>query len=973
MPLPDVVLGALTDTLTVSMWLKPTRSTRDATWQPLLVIKDQPDWKSHLRFDIRWGRFIVKAGNEGVLDTKESLERDWWSHVVLVRDPAGAEVFVNGESRGRLEIKSLPARFTGEVLLGSGTWEGLMSDVRIYGRRLSGEQIAAIIKAETPPDLPGENDPAPNIAGETLGQVKKRSRYTIEDLKESFPPIDRWAELGVELAPDRLAASYARDRFRAPPPPGVHPRIYFNPEDVPVIRQRLESSRIAKAQWELLRGRLLQISPRREDWEEVPYSEQEIEAKRPAYLTQGRRVNRRMGFHGPWVGGWVNDLAAGKDPEDLSGQWHLNAFHSRRQYLMHLLPFEAFRCLIEEDEAGGRRVAAALTTICRLFSEHEEQWTKTDNWQSIYQTLSSDAIGLTYDWAYNFMTDEQRKEVRGFIATITRGKQFLGLDQVPAFPGNTSNWIIIHMNLLPLVLSIEGEEGYDSLVYERCLEGMRKWVYVASGPDGAPFEGLNKSTYAPQWLLPLAKRGADFIGSEWSKNHVRRFQLGVMLPWGRDFVYETGIDGPRDMTAFKYAHPHDPVVDLIYAGTVLPLLNPDDQPIWTNIRTTYAPWWPQIVINDDPLGCDAAGYDFDARFDTVMASLREQSEPLTYYSDYRGLMTTRTGWGRDEVFLYFEPRNVPGGHTRDSRNEFVFAAHGRLWATRTTAVEDSSELHSVMLIDGKGQGHQCPQGKTVAIVDEPLATFCVGDARWAYSFAAGSDDDAPVNVTPNDSRLEPSPLPWMDRPWNFLPAWNTGMKGGDRHGHWREHNPVEYAYRTAGLVRGKHPYALIIDDDRKDDQEHLYQWLMQVPEDVQIVSRSVGTPGQDKVLDLMLGEQDGTRRLLLRVLAAGCEPNEAKLVQTESKLESYEYVFRNNVITYQRVSLPLKSVCGYFMILLCPHRESESLPTTVWTQDSTELELAWPDQTDAYRLLPGDDGRTRLKLKREDAGELIVN
>jgi hypothetical protein len=815
-----------------------------------------------------------------------------------------------------------------------------------------------------------EHDPAPNIVGETIGQVAERTGYTIKDLKENFPAIDGWSELGVELDPNRLAASYAKDRFKAPPVPGVHPRVYFNPGDLPAIRERLPNSRIARTEWELMRGRLLQISPRREDWEDLPYSQKDVEAKTPEYLAQRLRINRRMGYRGPWVGGWVNELAAGEDPAGLSGKWHMNTFHCQRQYLMHLLPFEAFRCLIEEDEAGGRRVAAALTTICRLFSEHNEQWTKTDNWQSIYQILSSDAIGLTYDWAYNFMTDEQRKEVRRFIATITRGKQFLGLDQVPAFPGNTSNWIIIHMNLLPLVLSIEGEEGYDPLVYERCLEGMRKWVYVASGPDGAPFEGMNKSTYAPQWLLPLAKRGADFIGSQWSKNHVRRFQLGVMLPWGREFVYETGIGSPRDMTTFKYAHPNDPVVDLIYASTVLPLLEPDAQPTWTNIRTAYAPWWPQVVINDDPLGYDGDTYDFDARFDSVMATLREQDEPLTYYSDYRGLMTTRTGWGRDEVFLYFEPRNVPGGHTRDSRNEFVLAAHGRLWATRTTAVEDSSELHSVVLIDGEGQGHQCPQGKTVAMVDEPLAAFCVGDARWAYSHAAGSDEDSPVKVTPNDSRLQPSPLPWMDKPWNSLPAWNTGMKGGGRHGHWREHNPVQYAYRTAGLVRGEHPYALIIDDYRKDDRQHLYQWLMQVPEDVRIASRSTGTPGQDKVLDLLLGEKEGDRRLLLRVLAAGAEPSEAKLVQTEAKLESYEKHDRGNVSTYQRISLPLKSVHGHFIILLHPHCKGQPMPVTVWNRDRTQVTITIGDQMDVVGFAMTESGRTKVRISRN--GEKIV-
>lgn len=69
--------------------------------------------------------------------------------------------------------------------------------------------------------------------------------------------------LGDSLAVVRAPVT-AKDRFEAPPPPGVHPRVYFNPEDVPVIRERLQNSRIARARWELIRGRVLQISPNRE-------------------------------------------------------------------------------------------------------------------------------------------------------------------------------------------------------------------------------------------------------------------------------------------------------------------------------------------------------------------------------------------------------------------------------------------------------------------------------------------------------------------------------------------------------------------------------------------------------------------------------------------------------------------------------------------------------------------------------------
>jgi hypothetical protein len=93
---------------------------------------------------------------------------------------------------------------------------------------------------------------------------------------------------------------------------------------------------------------------------------------------------------------------------------------------------------------------------------------------------------------------------------------------------------------------------------------------------------------------------------------------------------------------------------------------------------------------------------------------------------------------------------------------------------------------------------------------------------------------------------------------------------------------------------------------------------MQMPEDVRIVSRSTGTPGQDKVLDLILGEKEGNRQLLLRVLAAGAELSEAKLVQYDAKLEGYEKHARGNVTTYRRISLPLKSMNGHCVVLLYP-------------------------------------------------------
>ena len=241
------------------------------------------------------------------------------------------------------------------------------------------------------------------------------------------------------------------------------------------------------------------------------------------------------------------------------------------------------------------------------------------------------------------MTDDQRKTVRKCIADITRGKTYIGLDHPPAFHGNTSNWNIIHANLLPMVLAIEGEEGYDAGVYRRIVEGLRKWVYVASGPGGAPFEGLNKSAYGAVWLLPLAKRGEAFLGTEYSRNHARKFLLHTMLPWGGEHIFETGIGGlQKDIRYFKHAHPTDPVIDILYATTVHEKFAPDARGTWPNIRTTYAPPW-DLFVADDPLGAMGGSYDFDQAFDAALADL-QKNEPLVYYSDYRGLMTARSGW-----------------------------------------------------------------------------------------------------------------------------------------------------------------------------------------------------------------------------------------------------------------------------------------------------------------------------------------
>jgi len=969
--LPGEVVDRLGQALTVCAWIKPLDGTPE--WQRLLAVDYAHGWRDDVMVTRRWGRFIVRDARtttDSIRDpeTKRMPRLGFWNHLTMTVDKDNVTVALDGDryfSVRLAESRTAPIRAVGVF----HAWNGMLSSINVYDRVLSTNEIAAVIAREAPPDDPDAAALAPNIPDMTLDEVTFRTGYMVKEIKAFFPPIEQWGALGIEPKPETIADTYARERFGEPPAPYVHPRVYFGPGDLPRLRKHLKESRLARTQMELMRGRCLQISPNEKDWLDVPYSPSDFNAVYTNYLAKGMRINRRMGYHGPWVGGWINELAEGKDPEYLAGKWHLNTPQAHgRQHMMHLLPYEALRCLVDEDEAGGKRLSAALVTICDRFAQHMDQYgPRETNWQRVYQNLSSSAIGLTYDWVYPYMTDAQRKRVRAFIGDITRGKTFIGLDQVPAFPGNTTNWIIIHMNLLPLILSIEGEEGYDEMVYTRCVEGMRKWVYVSCGPKGAPFEGFNKSTYAPQWLVPLAKQGVDFIGTEYSKNVYRRYGLHTMLPYGRQHVFETGIGKMRDVRPMKYAHPDDPVIDLIHGAAVEPLLRSDHVPVWKNIRTTYAPDWSHVFVCDDPTGLRGHPFNYEELFDDVMAYLTDRKEPLSYYSDYRGVMTARTGWDRNATFLYFEPRNVPGGHTWDSRNDFVLASHGRLWGNRPEATEGSSDRRSVILVDGKGMGHQCPPGRTVALVDNEHATFCVGDAKWAYSYRADAGGARIEDVTPNDSRLKPSPLPWMDQPWGMLPAWNTGKIGGDRHGHWSPHNPVQRAYRTIGLVRGRHPYVLVVDDYRKDDQAHWYEWLMQVPDDVALLR--AGRYG-DRMVDLLLGEPEYRRQLLLvRVLEAGDGTGFPDCLAGGAKVEEYSVKVRGRSVSSQRVVLPVHAVEGRYRVLLYPHREGDPLPETVLREG--ELSIAVDGQEDVVSFVPGDDGRTRVRVKR--LGKVIAD
>lgn len=819
------------------------------------------------------------------------------------------------------------------------------------------------------------------VWGETWEETARRTHYTVAELKKYFPPV----KLDYEMQ------GFAKERFAPPPKPYLHPRIFFNPEDVPGLRRALKETGTGRQIWNNLNAQL------------------DAQLRNPV-TAQGKLYAQ---------------LVAGNSPvlKDAGS-------------LMTLLAHEAYRCLIADDKDGGQKLAMAMTSAARSAGAQLATVNPTYRWQDVAQSmLGGDGLGRAYDLAYNFMDDTQRRTVRATLSAGTKGKWGIGMDNVPAWEANMMNWSPwITGQLLISSLAIEGEEGYDATIYPRMAQMYRQLMTLGFFESGAGYEGMAKNSPCLYNLIPLAKRGDPIIASTHALSFIRKFRLGTMEPWGHYWLEEGNWGGTdtrghlEDYAAMKWAFPNDPVVDLQFRSAMeLP---------GALKGLSYAEMFP-------------SDWKGQLTWDQQLERTTKDT-PLTFFCKDVGELATRSGWDRNAALLYFVPRNLLDGHRHAARNMFVYVALGRVWGDYTKLAGGNfegditeSSYHSVPLIDDRGQAIG-PPAKFVALVDTPEATFGVGDARLAYSVRRSRPGEASLELHPNDFRLEKSPLPWMDLPWKDLPDWYSGQKLGigtvrireyrGEHGFdpatvaertWERawtlrDKPVRKAFRTAGLVRGKHNYALIVDDIQKDDQPHQYKWLMQTADDLELeaikVSENGAPPAPELqnaagpmrgksapvkasyMADFLLREgkrrNDGrvwsdegpaNRELLVRVLENQSVAPAGKV--REEMGNRYDFTFGDDqpvpvadgrpgsLETYlryarsqqtgKRLVIPSRAVSPDFKVLLFAHRVGEALPMTRWNASHTTLSVEWGDQKDEYVFQQGSDGRTRFSLSRD--------
>ncbi len=788
-----------------------------------------------------------------------------------------------------------------------------------------------------------------------------------------FPPSPQ-----VAWAPNEQG--FAKDRLFRVPAPGIHPRILFAPEDLPRIRARVGQTVSGKAMLAAIKDNLVKGIGTPTTWEGQCWTALiagDLEAFKAAYKEQPNdNVPPGSGFK----------KAAGREP---ATKWGV------RNPLLASLMNQALVALVEDDAVAGRQAATALATYARFVAPKVAVANASRqgpyHWDST-RDLVPNEVAYGYDWAWPWMTAEQRQSVSKLIVDATAGKYTLAMD----LPQHWRLWNFIGMteSYAACSFAIEGEPGADPRGLERLYEVYRDYLTYGTSAKGVGTEGIGYHSIgvghivAP--MIAYANRGKNLLTHPHFRALTESWLLQALQPFGGAWQASGDLGNfPPNLWLVmpqKYFYPDSAGIDAVYRNH--PLVSKQD---WAKIGLDGSE--AMLLCAEDPAPQDAR-------------PAAEANLPLTFHDTTRGILYTRTGWGANETVLHVDCRHdtVIPSHDHPDRGNFTLAALGRAWACDGYR-DTEGKFHNLVTIDGRGQGYFPAPGKWLAAVDQPQATFTAIDAKypwdWMWAKSMFTESKASLQarnqawgIEPAERLLSRFPLEkWEADPSPQVVAYNQGYTAGDprmwnNEDSWvlrTPHYPVQKAFRTTGLVRGAHPYVLVIDDLKKDDQERLYEWRMNASPDVQAVSINGG--------DILLGDETtarqpaeityafqgktgnlapkkGDRLLLVRTLDRATP--DLPTIQPIPMVATIEYKKTDDSHQFSgrslglgtQVVIPVRSTEARLKVLLVPHRQGEELPKTTWNDDRTVLSIAWKDQVDVFRFATTPEGRTTLVATR---------
>ena len=722
-------------------------------------------------------------------------------------------------------------------------------------------------------------------------------------------------------------------------------------------------------------------------------------------------------------------------PQQFKGQ-KPGIYNSHIAYVPECLTAMALYCLLNSDDEHGRQAAAAIANYYKLReplideynaisdSEFGSSYTRTDgsvvamngnggstHWRTMHGAVAHMNLGLSLDFAGKWMTAGEKETMRRVIVKATYGRRAYGQDMTVRV--RDVNWVGWDLPNFLAMTAIEGLEGFDQEAYESNCDTVRAFCDFGIDDHGVVYESNGKTPGSFQFItlsmVALARRGENL----WGHPHWRKLLTGqtqMTSPSGKVTVN----------SGTQYAPFSRQALSLTLADELKAFFPADRRPDYLLSRARDGDKKDEYLRQWNLDGFDAEAYRagvsklqrlrlpsptypgfvhgvlYDADYKPTTRA--ELNLPLDFNAPTHGVFscysdaTPNAAW----MNLMVRPDHYLGaGHHHADAGMFHFSALGVDWFTQSpfSGAYDGKYFNLVQ-VDGHSEAEPAPgvngynaAGTYLGAVTGPSAACASADLTYAYSYRWLTQPsqlwEEAVKAMPWE--FDPSPAilkifagtaRYKMRPWWSAYTYSNYIATSRA-----PFNPMKRVFRTAGLVRGRHPYGFLIDDVKKDDAEHLYQWAAMLNDGVWKADVQ-GLPGGCVALAFRepapnaKQEPVGSRPAIVPapgeplLLVASLEPatsrdGGAPIIAIETKEGASDR--KGKVQTYDRLTVNLRAAEARFKVFLMPFRMGEEVPKLTCDAGTGVAAMAWKDQADQITFKLSNDARTQCAIRRDGA------
>ncbi len=804
------------------------------------------------------------------------------------------------------------------------------------------------------------------------------------------------------------------------PLPGVYPRLLFSEADLPMLAARVKSTTVGQMS-------LIEMEHlfKKSFWDPATSDGQVFQKLSSGDLT---------GLE------WPDDVrpeqvATVNMAQQFKGQKQ-GIFNSHVAYVPECLTSMALYCLLTGDDKHGRQVAAAVANYYKLREPLIDEWLKISDsefgsslrlpdgslrelnavgarthWRNIHGLVAHMNLGLSLDLAGKWMNAEQKDLMRRVIAKATYGRRSYGQDAPVRF--RDVNWMSWDLPHFIAVAAIEGLPGFDAEAYASGLESVRAFCDWGIDESGVIFESTGKNPGALQFqllsMVIAARRGENLFGHpHWRKLLEGSIQMSsptgrVMVNSGTQYSPYSRQKLSRYLVAqLKTFYPENRLPDYWLNSFIDdPGADPNDQNLLLPPEKFPAADYSKLVPTLQRLRLPSPTYPGMARNvlydgDVKLTTRADLKLPLDFNAPVSGAFssysdrTPEAAW----MHLYVRPNHYLGaGHHHADAGMFHFSALGVDWFTQSPFTQTyDGKYYNLVQVDGESEATAIPGGPlgyngAATYLGATLgekASVASADLTYAYSWRWNTQPPQvwspelkamgwELDPSPENLRIWAGTSRYKMRPWwsnynysNYIPTSRAPF------------NPMKYVFRSTALVRGSHPYGIVIDDLKKDDSPHLYQWAGMLNGGVWkadvagLAANQValawheGDPKLDSgAAKPALTPKAGDPLLLVTVLGVEESGDPGRpLFQVETAPGPPDRDGKAQF--HDRLMINRRDTEVRFKVLLLPVRCGDPLPVVKFDAKSSGATVTWPDQSDTLRFLSGEDSRTRFSASRGD-------